>query len=304
MRKKDDLITLTSGKTRPFNLGKVIALDTESKRYPDNDGETQRLWCYDLYDGQGHYYGHTKAELLDHVHLLRKIYRKITIIAHNFEYDTRTSGLLEDALINKNLDGLRRTRIYWANNMLFVRFSSGSNNNKKFKSKSHNVKTYIQLLDTFNYFKVKLEEMMHEVNKGKYASKEDYALDPDKWNIYIQKKGKALVQSDTEGLYAYFSDFLKQENVCIGVTVPDTAMRTFKKDYLKRDITIPKWANNIALESYRGGRVEAYNLANEKYLYAYDVNSLYPYVMRNNKYSVRFIREIKEPENQFDRPFI
>ena len=76
MQKKDDLIILTSGKTRPFNLGKVIALDTESKRYPDNEGEIQKLWCYDLYDGSEHYYGHTKAELLDHVHLLRKKYRK------------------------------------------------------------------------------------------------------------------------------------------------------------------------------------------------------------------------------------
>ncbi|GAI80077.1 unnamed protein product, partial [marine sediment metagenome] len=51
-----------------------------------------------------------------------------------------------------------------------------------------------------------------------------------------------------------------------------------------------KQAIDLERESYKGGRVECFylgDLTNENY-YMLDVNSLYPFVMRNNVYPVKY----------------
>lgn len=292
----NDLITLKAGTTRAFNLGTIITFDTETKRYKTRDGERQELYNFDFYDGLKHYTGHSQAEITQTITELKSKYKKITVIAHNWIFDLKISGLIRNVLVTRELAGLHLTRSYIANNIIFARFSSGSTNNKKFKTKSHNTDYYIQILDSFNYFKAPLRELLTAIRMEKYATKEEYGLEPKEWNNYIEQNGDDLILADTEGLYSYFRKFIQQNNIVIGVTLPDTAMRTFKKNYLKTDIELPVWVNNLALESYRGGRVEPYILSKKQYLYCYDVNSLYPTVMSQFKYSTKFKQKILKPE--------
>ena len=292
----NDLVTLKAGTTRAFNLGTMITFDTETKRYETEDGERQELYNFDFYDGLQHYTGHSHAEIIETITELKGKYKQITIIAHNWIFDLKISGLIRNVLVSRELAGLHLTRSYIANNIIFARFSSGSSNNKKFKTKSHNTDYYIQILDSFNYFKTSLRELVKAVGLHKYAEIGDYQQEPEIWNYYIERFGDALVKEDTKGLYEYFKKFIEQDNIVIGVTLPDTAMRTFKKNYLKTNIELPVWVNNVALESYRGGRVEPYILCKNQYLYCYDVNSLYPTVMSQFKYSTKFKQKILKPE--------
>jgi hypothetical protein len=74
-------------------------------------------------------------------------------------------------------------------------------------------------------------------------------------------------------------------------TIPSLAFNIFKTHYLKQD-TIHQLSGDIAnniKKSYTGGSIDMYIpapiLKNNK-IYIYDVNSLYPFVMLNNKYPI------------------
>jgi DNA polymerase elongation subunit (family B) len=54
------------------------------------------------------------------------------------------------------------------------------------------------------------------------------------------------------------------------------------KNLLKNFLTIEQ--ENYIRESYKGGRVEVFKRYGDNQLFHYDVNSLYPYVMKNRKY--------------------
>uniref|UniRef100_A0A896Z6A3 DNA-directed DNA polymerase n=1 Tax=Coniophora olivacea TaxID=85977 RepID=A0A896Z6A3_9AGAM len=82
-------------------------------------------------------------------------------------------------------------------------------------------------------------------------------------------------------------------------TVPSLAFALFRKNYLKDTqiaITVGKTADFIR-ESFTGGSTEMYIPFGEN-VYVYDINSLYPAVMKNNKFPVgqtyKFVGDITE----------
>lgn len=107
--------------------------------------------------------------------------------------------------------------------------------------------------------------------------------------------------SKTKGYSKELSDYLRRD--CVGLyeslekffqwplikragpasTLASQAMRVFRT-YLKNELYSPgNFANNFARHAYLGGRTEIFNpLCRKGPLYEYDVNSLYPFVMRDN----------------------
>jgi len=82
-------------------------------------------------------------------------------------------------------------------------------------------------------------------------------------------------------------------------TKASTAMAAYLFRHYHTPIYIHNNAEAIKLErnSYKGGRCECFyigDLSNETY-YILDVNSLYPFVMRNNLYPVRYIKILRNP---------
>lgn len=66
-------------------------------------------------------------------------------------------------------------------------------------------------------------------------------------------------------------------------TLPSLALSIFKSNYLKKEINIPLIHNNMykeISEAYFGGNVDVYKTYGEN-IYIYDINSLYPYIMKN-----------------------
>lgn len=65
-------------------------------------------------------------------------------------------------------------------------------------------------------------------------------------------------------------------------TIGGICLYTFRKNFLKKDIHFNAHAYHF-FESYYGGRVEAFKIG-KTYAYKYDVNSMYPYSMRETKF--------------------
>lgn len=87
--------------------------------------------------------------------------------------------------------------------------------------------------------------------------------------------------NDLMGLYEVLS---KEEFLTDKLTLASNSMNSFIKDFYPNKMSI----NNIRIdnyfrESYYGGRTEVFRMKGEELNY-YDVNSLYPYVMREFKY--------------------
>lgn len=74
-----------------------------------------------------------------------------------------------------------------------------------------------------------------------------------------------------------------KENNCQKLTIASTALHYFRKNFLHKTIQVNEEIDNYFFESYYGGRVEAFQLGKTK-SYKYDVNSLYPYVMRETQF--------------------
>ncbi|MEM3291106.1 MAG: DNA polymerase [Candidatus Micrarchaeaceae archaeon] len=121
--------------------------------------------------------------------------------------------------------------------------------------------------------------------------------DPQQWNNYVEQHGEELARNDARALHLVLTRFFNTINK-FGTTLPTIAFKVLL-DYmpeaggLKKAILNPDehvgliYTINdpIILESYRGGRVDPIVIASfsEKQR-IYDVNSLYPTVMKHFRY--------------------
>lgn len=83
-----------------------------------------------------------------------------------------------------------------------------------------------------------------------------------------------------------FTRFFQDSVIALGgelqLTAASTAMDLFKRRFLHDEIPgcLPN-RNDLARDAYYGGRVEVYTLGTSADVHAYDINSLYPSVMRD-----------------------
>ncbi|MEM3972742.1 MAG: DNA polymerase [Saccharolobus sp.] len=120
---------------------------------------------------------------------------------------------------------------------------------------------------------------------------------PEEWNNYVEEHGEELAKNDARALHVVLTRFFSQIGKR-GATLPSIAFkllleqmpeaRGLKKallDYEKYEDVISDINEPMVIESYRGGRVDPLVISSfsEKQR-IYDVNSLYPTVMRNFAY--------------------
>lgn len=274
---------------RKFNLHNIITFDTESFRYDTSQedvpfDEKQEMFNVDFFDGKQHYYTEQLDEVKELIEYLTIIYPKNSFVAHNIVYDLRILHLLTPLLREKflNLDN----KIRLMDKIFYLKYTS-----PKYDK-------VIQFMDSMNYFKTSLSELA-ETFTMKKLKEENYSLEPKEWNIEVKKEGKQRVQIDTEILYKAITTF-RDMDFNLGITLASTSFNTFKKQYLKQQIRFPKELLDIALSAYNGGVTLAYNLVENKQLYDYDVNSLYPFVMFKYPYSVKYNKDINDYRYLYD----
>ena len=147
----------------------------------------------------------------------------------------------------------------------------------------------IVFLDSMNWFVESLEKTGQRIGIPKL--KIDFKTCTQE---YLKMYCKRDVEIEFEN-FKLFIKFLEDNNVSrLCYTRGSTAMAAFLLRHYNTKIYIHNNAEAIKLErdSYKGGRVECFflgELKNDNY-YMLDVNSLYPFVMRNNQYPVRYER--------------
>ena len=273
----DDNIVIKPLTKNKFNIFKLISFDTESYKYENEYQIIEDFKIGNFYDGKNNYICNNVEDIINTLEMFKNKYNKITIIAHNYKYDIRISDLLDKILLKTFLN-LKRKRIM-LDTIFYIKFESADKN------------YILQLLDTGNYWKSKLKDLAILIGEEKTANDYEYSLPPEDWNKYIDIKGEELVKKDTKILYELFNKFYNSKEFSLNISIAGTSFNTYRRDFLKTEIIFPKNLLNYAEKSYHGGIVMPYKLG-EYLIYYYDINSLYPNVMKKHKYSYKFNKEL------------
>ena len=274
-----DINYIRGGFGKSFKFGYIFTFDSEAYKHTIEDKQIQTLAIWDIFDGENHYQG-------DNLSLLEKKIKEFaeetlycTFFAHNIKYDLQVTGLWKK-IINNDFDGYLMTKVM-IDTSVFIELTSYD----------HKIK--INFIDSMNYFRTSLRELSKSFNlESKVLSENEYQLEDEVWNKLLDDKKYEIVKYDTEILYHVIDRFLQDNIIIKGLTTPSSALKTFKKNFLSHTISFPKFLSVFALESYRGGLVFPFQLLRGQYINDYDINSLYPTVMRNYQYSIKFREEI------------
>lgn len=152
----------------------------------------------------------------------------------------------------------------------------------------------ILFCDSMNWFRESLEKTGQRINIPKMK------IDFKTCNIVQLStycRNDVLIEMEN---FKGFIRFLESHSISrLCYTIGSTAMAAYLFGHYHKKIYIHNNEQAIDLErrSYTGGRVECFyigSLNNSKY-YLVDVNSLYPYVMANNDYPIKYKKQIVRP---------
>ncbi len=213
-------------------------------------------------------------DLWVHIDQLTRPRTKRIILAHNTKYDVIASGGLHW------LHQLGYSLTFFAEDKPFIMHFE--------KRTEQGVKTIVMLSSTNWYGFTPLAKL------GKLFGLEK--LDVDVFNAPIEEI-LPYCRRDVEILMAaslaYINFVLDNDLGNASYTIASQAMKAFRHRFMKHDIYIHDNEQAILLErrSYCGGRTEAFQLGViDQTVYGFDVNSMYPSVMRTNLYPVNLER--------------
>jgi hypothetical protein len=156
-----------------------------------------------------------------------------------------------------------------------------------FISKWAKCKKHIIILDNGNWFVGKLATWGDTLGVPKLEMPEEAASEAD-WFTYCER--------DTEILYKLQSWLIRFiEDNDLGnwqLTRASLAFSSYRHRFMLHNIYIPasEMEAQLSRKSYKGGRTECFYVGNFNHseYYKLDVNSMYPYVMRENEYPVNW----------------
>jgi len=130
--------------------------------------------------------------------------------------------------------------------------------------------------------------------------------DSDLYNYYIKFPDLVIeyLKHDCIGLFEVllkFKDEILKSGGDMGLTIASTSLKTYNHSYQSRSLFMCKRKYNDDMrQAYFGGRTEIFRFyapeIKDSYYYYYDVNSLYPFVMRNFRFPVSQPNIIEKPK--------
>ena len=156
---------------------------------------------------------------------------------------------------------------------------------------------YITILDTLNWFKSSLAQLGKTLGVEKLLMPVDPALS-DSWVEYCKRDVEILRLA-----FESYVQFLRSQNMGnFAHTLAKQAMNAYRHAFMRHEVWIHTNPKAIELErnSYYGGRTDCYFIGCRKndVFYKLDINSQYPYVMRENRFpsSLMGFRHIVDQE--------
>ena len=285
MKKESNFIYVSPLMQDKFSFYKIISFDTESFKIDTGEGILERLAIAGFYDGNDYKLSYNYEDILKVIKEYIKKYGKISLVAHNYKYDAKISGLLRTFIFKDEFFGMKLS-IKMLDKIFYVKY------------KSKNNERIFQAIDSTNYFKDKLSKLASMIGMNKQWDIE-YSLPVEEWNQEVIKNGEKAVKEDCKILYEFMNNFIKRDEFSPAISQASISMNTFRRFYQDRVISFPKFLIDEALSSYHGGIVLPYNIGSE-YLYSYDINSLYPFVMKEYEYSYKLHNKVNDYKYIYD----
>lgn len=127
----------------------------------------------------------------------------------------------------------------------------------------------------------------------------DLHEDDPRWESYNKKDCVALYEV-VEKFHHYVEHVLLGE---VGMTAPSTAIKLFRRQYLKRPVPRSEDTHEFIRRGYFGGRVERFITKGDKLSY-FDINSSYPASMIGNMPAGEAFEWDGEPPERFTRTML
>lgn len=248
------MVKLNSRRSNPLSkfFGSFPVLESKVKEWPiicmdteDDSKGTTILYGFHGDFKEKNYVTRHAEEALSFIY---DIEEPTIFVTHNLEYDI--------ANLFKDSDYLVVDRMVYASSLLKVDLAG----------------TQHFFLNTHSYFKGSLAAMAKFVGLKK--------LDGDPFS-------EEYVLKDCEIAYKFTKMFqtklMNEVGVNLGVTIGKMSMDTYRRNYMlkKQQVT---YCSPKCLKAYYGGRVEIFRKGEQKDINVIDINSAYPYVMREYEY--------------------
>lgn len=217
-----------------------------------------------------HYDGDQLSEFWPDVSQFVTSKRTVTVIAHNARYDVLVSGAVPQLVA-----------LGW-------KVMSFSETNPFFMTLENGTRK-IEIISSTNYFTVASIKALGEMlNLPKLE--QDYASDDPAEALQYCTRDVEILKKTMESLLT----LIKTENLGnFAFTIAGLSFNAFRHLFMKEQaISIHRFVEPLKTErqAYCGGRNEAWQLGKiQGAVHVYDVNSMYPYVMQENKYPVKLL---------------
>lgn len=216
-------------------------------------------------------YFEVENDFWDFVQSCSRSKTRLVLIAHNVVFDFTVIGGWQQ-LIGRDW---KLIRLYEKNHVFIAKYKKDSRS--------------ILLLDNMNYFATSLAKLGEQVGYKKLDI--DFSkCTKEQLSKYCRRDVEILLKTWQK----YFAWFMQNDLGNFGVTISSQSFNTFRHKFMKDDIFIHnrRYVLNLERQSYFGGRTECFRLGSystDKYYYL-DVNSMYPSVMANSWYPVKYLK--------------
>lgn len=211
---------------------------------------------------------------------------RLYIVAHNQDFDFR----ILKGLSKLPEYGYWLKSLIWDSGRFIVQYTDQppkklrQSNPKKYPYKKHS-KTLI-FIDTLNFFKTSLEKLGETIGVEKYTI--DFENDSyEKIQEYCRQDVRVLRTA-----FEHYIQFLESNDFGnFGLTIAKQSFNCYRHKFMNYELCVHTQQKAIDLErsAYFGGRVECFSIGKfntEKY-YKLDINSMYPFVMRDKTYPTK-----------------
>jgi len=271
----------------------VIFFDSETKQQKYGEKSVYHvpfLCCATYVDLKGKYSRdeqdfETINDFWDWVVSKCKVNKTLFLIAHNTDFDFRVMK----GFTSLDDQGFYLHKFICENGRFILRYANypkiiNKENDCEY-AQSQKKRKYIVVLDTLNWFKVPLRVLGDMIGLPKM----DMPKLTDslyQWIEYCRNDVNIIEQ-----VFREYVDFIEKERLgSFGYTIASQAFNAFVSRFMKHTITIhaSKPVTEIERKGYYGGRTECFFIGQKRkgHYYMIDVNSMYPFVMRNNDYPV------------------
>lgn len=254
----------------------IIAVDVESFIHNINDKEkihTFRLGTYWYLRRNNDNFSMTPGEFFKINEFYSKLddillsHRTVYIIGHNMRYDY---GILD---MDNFLDSREYVIDKFVIEQVFIVSAKGKNNSR------------IIFIDTKNWFSTSLKRLGKAFGLDKGEIKDFENVTDEELLPYCYNDSKIVAE-----VVIKFIDFINKHDLGnFSITSASQAFNAYRHRFMReKTIVIHGKSDYYDLEqqTYRGGRTDIFKQGVYYNIYKLDINSMYPFVMRNNDYPI------------------